>query len=202
MLKQGCTVLIINFHYRNADHNSRLPEAIRVIFLQWIPWLLCMSRPGHKITLSAIKMENKVNAIGLLNYRKMANDSFFLDASVGKLARRGPTTSAVAPFSLPAQQRAGHRRLPHKRHSSRPIRLGGSSCAPSTADRCNQAPFQLVVVLLLTGRRTLPAVVLDRSVSGFPAWPNRVDGAGQSQAASGIKRYLEGDSRDHQEDQG
>jgi hypothetical protein len=34
-----------------------------VLFLQWIPWVLRMSRPGEKITLKSILIQNKMKEI-------------------------------------------------------------------------------------------------------------------------------------------
>ena len=36
---------------------------VRVLFLQWIPWFLRMSRPGEKITLKSILIQNKMKEI-------------------------------------------------------------------------------------------------------------------------------------------
>ena len=34
-----------------------------MLFLQWIPWVLRMSRPGDKITLKSILMQNKMKEL-------------------------------------------------------------------------------------------------------------------------------------------
>ena len=34
-----------------------------MIFLQWIPWLLRMSRPGEKITRKSILMQKKIKEL-------------------------------------------------------------------------------------------------------------------------------------------
>ena len=33
---------------------------VSMLFLQWIPWLLCMSRPGDQITFKSILMTQKL----------------------------------------------------------------------------------------------------------------------------------------------
>ena len=38
---------------------------VRVLFLQWIPWFLRMSRPGEKITRKTIMMQNKMKELDL-----------------------------------------------------------------------------------------------------------------------------------------
>ena len=69
------TILVLNYHHRHADTHE-MPEwvgshivsfelqsccvQVQVIFLQWIPWFLRMSRPGEKITRKTIKMQKKM----------------------------------------------------------------------------------------------------------------------------------------------
>ena len=36
---------------------------VHMIFLQWIPWLLRMSRPGEKITRKSILMQKKIKEL-------------------------------------------------------------------------------------------------------------------------------------------
>ena len=49
---------------KRAKHH--LQELIRVLiqvevlFLQWIPWILCMSRPGDQITFKSLLMTQKL----------------------------------------------------------------------------------------------------------------------------------------------
>ncbi|CAJ0921260.1 unnamed protein product, partial [Mesorhabditis belari] len=40
-----CTVLIINVHFRNPK-THKLSNTMRNLFLEWLPWLLLMTRPG------------------------------------------------------------------------------------------------------------------------------------------------------------
>ena len=37
----------------------------RLVFLQWLPWALKMSRPGEKITRKSIMMDNKMKELGM-----------------------------------------------------------------------------------------------------------------------------------------
>ena len=69
------TILVLNYHHRHAD-THQMPEwvfrdspeltitdpgvQVHVIFLQWIPWFLRMSRPGEKITRKTIMMQKKM----------------------------------------------------------------------------------------------------------------------------------------------
>jgi nicotinic acetylcholine receptor len=38
---------------------------VRLLFLQWIPWLLRMSRPGEKITRKTILMAHKMKELDM-----------------------------------------------------------------------------------------------------------------------------------------
>ena len=38
---------------------------VRVVFLQWLPWILRMGRPGEKITRKTIMMQNKMKELDL-----------------------------------------------------------------------------------------------------------------------------------------
>ena len=42
-----------------------LPQ-VSMLFLQWIPWLLCMSRPGDQITFKSILMTQKLKVISTI----------------------------------------------------------------------------------------------------------------------------------------
>lgn len=57
-----CTIFIINFHHRLAA-NSHMPVWVRTLFLQWLPWILRISKPGVKITRRSILMQNKVGKV-------------------------------------------------------------------------------------------------------------------------------------------
>merc|ERR1719189_785095 len=58
------TIMILNYHHRLADTHE-MPNWVRFIFLQWIPWILRMSRPGEKITRKTIMMQNKMKELDL-----------------------------------------------------------------------------------------------------------------------------------------
>merc|ERR1712241_92945 len=58
------TILVLNYHHRHAD-THQMPEWVHVIFLQWIPWVLRMSRPGEKITRKTIMMQKKMKELDL-----------------------------------------------------------------------------------------------------------------------------------------
>merc|ERR1719297_338280 len=53
------TILVLNYHHRQADTHE-MPEWVQLIFLQYIPWFLRMSRPGEKITRKTIMMQKKM----------------------------------------------------------------------------------------------------------------------------------------------
>ena len=47
------------------DHRISHLFQVRVLFLQWIPWILRMSRPGEKITRKTILMETKLKELDI-----------------------------------------------------------------------------------------------------------------------------------------
>lgn len=58
------TIMILNYHHRLADTHE-MPNWVRSVFLQWIPWMLRMGRPGEKITRKTIMMQNKMKELDL-----------------------------------------------------------------------------------------------------------------------------------------
>ncbi|XP_049820259.1 neuronal acetylcholine receptor subunit alpha-7 isoform X3 [Aethina tumida] len=58
------TVVVLNYHHRTADIHE-MPQWIKTVFLQWLPWLLGMSRPGKKITRKTILMNSRMKELEL-----------------------------------------------------------------------------------------------------------------------------------------
>merc|ERR1719322_1739599 len=58
------TIMVLNYHHRLADTHE-MPNWVRCVFLQWIPWALRMGRPGEKITRKTIMMQNKMKELDL-----------------------------------------------------------------------------------------------------------------------------------------
>ncbi|XP_033607750.1 neuronal acetylcholine receptor subunit alpha-7 isoform X5 [Cryptotermes secundus] len=58
------TVVVLNYHHRTADIHE-MPQWIKSVFLQWLPWILGMSRPGKKITRKTILMSNRMKEMEL-----------------------------------------------------------------------------------------------------------------------------------------
>ncbi|ENN81088.1 hypothetical protein YQE_02456, partial [Dendroctonus ponderosae] len=58
------TVVVLNYHHRTADIHE-MPQWIKTVFLQWLPWMLGMSRPGKKITRKSIMMNNRMKELEL-----------------------------------------------------------------------------------------------------------------------------------------
>merc|ERR1719297_348931 len=50
------TIMILNYHHRQADTHA-MPAWVQTVFLQYLPWLLMMSRPGKRITRKTIMMQ-------------------------------------------------------------------------------------------------------------------------------------------------
>ena len=58
------TIMVLNYHHRLVETHE-MPDWVKLIFLQWAPWLLRMSRPGEKITRRTIQVDNS-SSISLL----------------------------------------------------------------------------------------------------------------------------------------
>jgi len=58
------TVVVLNYHHRTAETHV-MPMWVKSVFLQWLPWILRMSRPGKKITRKTITMNSKMNELQL-----------------------------------------------------------------------------------------------------------------------------------------
>ncbi|XP_037912238.1 neuronal acetylcholine receptor subunit alpha-7 isoform X3 [Hermetia illucens] len=58
------TVVVLNYHHRTADIHE-MPPWIKSVFLQWLPWILRMGRPGKKITRKTILLSNRMKELEL-----------------------------------------------------------------------------------------------------------------------------------------
>ncbi|XP_045112919.1 neuronal acetylcholine receptor subunit alpha-7-like isoform X3 [Portunus trituberculatus] len=58
------TVVVLNYHHRTPNSHA-MPNWIRCVLLQWLPWILRMERPGKKITRKTIMMTNKMRELEL-----------------------------------------------------------------------------------------------------------------------------------------
>ncbi|XP_014616026.1 PREDICTED: acetylcholine receptor subunit alpha-type acr-16 isoform X4 [Polistes canadensis] len=58
------TVMVLNYHHRSPDRYV-MPNWIKKLFLQWLPCILCMSRPGKKITKKSILVSNRMKELEL-----------------------------------------------------------------------------------------------------------------------------------------
>uniref|UniRef100_A0A1B6CC32 Neurotransmitter-gated ion-channel transmembrane domain-containing protein n=1 Tax=Clastoptera arizonana TaxID=38151 RepID=A0A1B6CC32_9HEMI len=58
------TVVVLNYHHRTADIHE-MPPWIKTVFLQWLPWILGMGRPGKKITRKTIIKTNRKKELEL-----------------------------------------------------------------------------------------------------------------------------------------
>ncbi|XP_050425104.1 acetylcholine receptor subunit alpha-type acr-16-like isoform X2 [Adelges cooleyi] len=48
------TLVVLNYHHRSADIHTMGPW-VKCFFLLWLPWILCMQRPGRDISFKAIR---------------------------------------------------------------------------------------------------------------------------------------------------
>ncbi|EYC15936.1 hypothetical protein Y032_0035g3052 [Ancylostoma ceylanicum] len=53
------TVLILNLHFRSSD-THRMSPIIRRVFLELLPWILCMSRPGYSFVAGKAVIEDRL----------------------------------------------------------------------------------------------------------------------------------------------
>ncbi|CAG0879125.1 unnamed protein product [Cyprideis torosa] len=53
------TVVVLNFHHRNTETHI-MSGWMKCLFLQWMPWILCMQRPGKKITRKTLLLNHKM----------------------------------------------------------------------------------------------------------------------------------------------
>merc|ERR1719422_2874142 len=56
------TIMVLNYHHRMVDTHE-MPNWVKALFLQWLPWILRMSRPGEKITIKTIQVQKKMKEL-------------------------------------------------------------------------------------------------------------------------------------------
>jgi len=72
------TIMVLNYHHRLVDTHD-MPDWVQLIFLQWIPWFLRMSRPGEKITRKTIQMQKKMKDLDKKDLRSKSLLANILD---------------------------------------------------------------------------------------------------------------------------
>ncbi|KAK6731432.1 hypothetical protein RB195_007727 [Necator americanus] len=68
------TVLILNLHFRSSD-THRISPLTRRVFLEWLPWILCMSRPGYSFVAGKAVIEDPLPC-------KLKKEQFYKDPSL------------------------------------------------------------------------------------------------------------------------
>ena len=56
------TIMVLNYHHRHKETHA-MPGWVQTLFLQYLPWLLMMSRPGKRITRKTIMMQRKLKEL-------------------------------------------------------------------------------------------------------------------------------------------
>ena len=56
------TIMVLNYHHRHKETHA-MPAWVQTVFLQYLPWLLMMSRPGKRITRKTIMMQRKLKEL-------------------------------------------------------------------------------------------------------------------------------------------
>ncbi|XP_064092154.1 neuronal acetylcholine receptor subunit alpha-7-like isoform X24 [Macrobrachium nipponense] len=115
------TVLILNYHHRSAETHEMSPLAgprmnpwVKSLFLQWLPWVLRLHRPGEKITRKTIMMNNKMRELEL-KVRQEERSSRSLLANV--LDIDDDFRAHTLPHTHTTNNTAGFMRVPHGGHS-------------------------------------------------------------------------------------
>ncbi|KIH45980.1 hypothetical protein ANCDUO_23970 [Ancylostoma duodenale] len=84
------TVCVLNIRYRQHS-NHKMPSSMRYIFVEFIPWLLLMKRPGYRFTSAKAVNEHVldetycVQAGGLLTWGECAARDGELSSSCNEL---------------------------------------------------------------------------------------------------------------------
>ncbi|XP_043201701.1 neuronal acetylcholine receptor subunit alpha-7-like, partial [Amphibalanus amphitrite] len=100
------TVLILNYHHRCGETHEMAPW-VRSLFLQWMPWLLRMSRPGEKITRKTILMNNKMKELELKERSSKSLLANVLDMDDDFRGAGGLPGSGASCLRLPASDEPG-----------------------------------------------------------------------------------------------
>jgi len=106
------TVVVLNYHHRTAETHV-MPMWVRAVFLQWMPWMLRMSRPGQKITRERINMTNKMKELGLkeracknmlANALDMDDQNRFAKMNGGGLTKPAEALASIWPSGVEKMQ--------------------------------------------------------------------------------------------------
>ncbi|XP_042887396.1 neuronal acetylcholine receptor subunit alpha-7-like isoform X5 [Penaeus japonicus] len=89
------TVVVLNYHHRTPTTHT-MPNWIKCVLLQWLPWLLRMNRPGKKITRKTIMMNNKMRELELKerSSRSLLANVLDIDDDIRQIHASGTTTPA------------------------------------------------------------------------------------------------------------
>ena len=56
------TIMVLNYHHRMVETHD-MPDWVRMIFLQWAPWIMRMHRPGETINRTTIQVQKKMKEL-------------------------------------------------------------------------------------------------------------------------------------------
>lgn len=137
------TVVVLNYHHRTAETHV-MPMWVKSVFLQWMPWMLRMSRPGKKITRKTINMNNKMNELSLkekacksLLANVLDMDDDLRNTVCGQISAGNGYPNSVNDFNFSENNSTIHASDPLK-HLNPANHLGGS---------CNSAARELKSIL-------------------------------------------------------
>ena len=73
------TIMVLNYHHRMVETHD-MPDWVKMIFLQWAPWFLRMSRPGETITRKTIQVQKKMKELDKKEIKSKSLISNILDS--------------------------------------------------------------------------------------------------------------------------
>ncbi|XP_063598331.1 neuronal acetylcholine receptor subunit alpha-7-like [Penaeus indicus] len=106
------TVVVLNYHHRTPTTHT-MPNWIKCVLLQWLPWLLRMNRPGKKITRKTIMMNNKMRELELKerSSRSLLANVLDIDDDIRQIHASGTTTPAGGGARGTPSYNGGYHRL-------------------------------------------------------------------------------------------
>ncbi|GMT16552.1 hypothetical protein PFISCL1PPCAC_7849, partial [Pristionchus fissidentatus] len=99
------TILIVSIFFRSPQNTREMNGTMRLIFLEWLPWMLLMTRPGAKYT----KPSSKFGSIGSSSTTvtvPVETQRLLKQESVGRLAQHDSYESKLPGLSRHASMEA------------------------------------------------------------------------------------------------
>ncbi|XP_076028462.1 neuronal acetylcholine receptor subunit alpha-7-like [Oratosquilla oratoria] len=93
---------------------DQMPNWVRTVLLQWLPWILRMNRPGKKITRKTIMLNNKMRELELKerSSKSLLANVLDIDDDFRQIQTVATTASAEHPPASSTSHNGGYPRLP------------------------------------------------------------------------------------------